>query len=158
MASRIFWVLLAGIALVTGMAVQDRNWFFSSDDERSEKAERTLEARVERSVERSLEGIDEVRSDGTAISPQARHALGEAARKLALAEADLAVLRARDASSEEIRAADVRRDDARAEVDRLKAEIARQERVPADRDAVREEVRREIRENVRDTIREAIRG
>jgi len=76
--------------------------------------------------------------------------MADAVGRLVKAEADHAVLRIGDASEAQMQAVNARRIQARAEVERLKTEIRRQdEAAPADGDAIREEIRREIREAVR---------
>jgi len=160
MASRIFWVLLAGLAIVTGMVLQDGDRMFSWGNHReiSTSTERTIEARVERAVERSIDEVPVVRVDGRAVevTAETRRALGDAVGRLVKAEADLAVLKIRDGSEEETQAATIRRDQARTEVETVKAQIERQDRL-AERDgnAIRDEIRREVREDVRDTVRDA---
>ena len=85
--------------------------------------------------------------------------LAEAVGRLVKAEADLAVLRIGDADRPELHATRARRDHARGEVDRLKAEIKQQEQLEnVQRNAVRDQVRQEIREEVRDTVRDAVRN
>lgn len=164
MASRILWVALAGLALIAGMVIQDRDWIFGSM-EHDFKTERAIEASVERAVERSIDrGIDNMEvmgSDGREIdaTPEAKRALAEAVGRLVKAKADLAILRISDSSAEEIQAAETLADQARADVDRLKAQIERQEgAATSDRDAVREQIHREVREDIRATVREAVRN
>ena len=127
----------------------------------SAKTERAIEARVERAVERSVDEVPVVRVNGREIEDSAvtRRALGDAVRRLVKAEAQLAVLGIRDAKDAEIQAASIRRDQARTEVETLKAQIEQQEDVSeADRAAIREEIRREIRDDVRDTVRDIVRN
>ncbi len=156
MLSRIFWVGIAGLALVTGMVLQGDNWLFGSSDRAIDIGiGRAVDRTVDRAVDRSVDHMQVVGPDGQqiAVSADTRRALAEAVGRLVKAEADRAVLRIGDASEDEMRAVNARRVEARAEVDRLKARINGEEQA-ADRDAVREEVRREIR----DTVREAVRG
>lgn len=156
MLSRIFWVGIAGLALVTGMVLQGDNWLFGSSDRAIDIGiDRAVDRTVDRAVDRSVDHLQVVGPDGqqVAVSPDTKQALAEAVGRLVKAEADHAVLRIGDASENEMQAANARRVEARAEVDRLKAEIEREEAAPADRDAVREEVRREIRDTVREAVR-----
>ena len=155
MLSRIFWVGIAGLAMVTGMVLQGDNWFFGSSDRAIDIGiDRAVDRTVDRAVDRSVDHLQVVGPDGQqiAVSPDTKRAMAEAVGRLVKAEADHAVLRIGDASEDEMRASNARRVQARAEVDRLKAEIKRQEQAP-DRDAVREEVRREIRDTVREAVR-----
>jgi hypothetical protein len=149
---------LAGIALIAGIIVQDGDGLFSWGDHRdvSAKVDRAIEARVERGFDK-MQIVD---SDGREIelSREIRAEFGEAVGRLVKAEAHLAVLGVRDASDEEIQAAKVRRDKARAEVETLKARIEQQKHVSdRDRDAVREQIRQEIRDDVHSAVREAVR-
>ena len=158
MLSRIFWVGLAGIAMITGMALQDGDWIFGSDRERhiSARTERAIERSVERAVDGSFEGMQVVGSDGREIDVprETKRAMAEAVGRLIKSETDLAMLKIGDESAEELRAATARRDQARADVDRLKAEIDGQgEAARLEQDAVREQIREEIRESVRDAVR-----
>lgn len=160
MASRIFWVFTAGMALIVGMVLQDGPWFMAWADESevAERTERAIDRGVDRVVDRSVDRIQVTGTDGREIdiSAETKRALGQAIGRLAKAEADLAVLRIGDASSEEIDAANLRRDQARAEVETLKAEIDRQDQ--ASGNALREQIRREVRDDVRETVRDAVRN
>jgi len=153
MLSRIFWVGIAGLALVTGMVLQGDNWLFGSSDRGIDIGiDRAVDRTVDRAVDRSVDHLQVVGVDGhqVAVSPETKRAMAEAVGRLVKAEADHAVLRIGDASEAEMQAVNARRIQARAEVERLKAEIRRQdEAAPADGDAIREEIRREIREAVR---------
>ena len=166
MLSRIFWVGIAGIALVTGMVLQDGGRIFSmaAESESMEGVEESIEASVDRAIDGSFDGMQVMDGDGNeiAVPPETKRALGEAVAQLVKAKADLAILKVRDASHEEIAAAEARSAQARAEVDRLKVQIKGQEQAArAEQDAlaaqierdVREEVRAEIREEVRDAVR-----
>ena len=58
-----------------------------------------------------------------------------------------------------MQAAQARRDQARADVDRLKAEIRDFERAAqGEHDALREEIRRDVGEDIRASVREAVRN
>ena len=160
MLSRIFWISLAVIALVAGMAVQGRGWLFSwSDDARVERStERAIESRIDRAVDRSV-GIEVIGSDGKEIDVPAetKRALAAAIRRLVAAEAELALARVRDEGASSVKEATTRRDAARAEVDRLKNEVERRERVSKnEEDVVRDQVRQQVREDIRETIRGAV--
>ncbi|MFL6853520.1 MAG: hypothetical protein ACJ8EM_08460 [Sphingomicrobium sp.] len=158
MLSRIFWIGIAGIALVAGIIVQEGGGIFSWGHQHvlSAKAERAIEARVEGSFDK----MQVVGSDGRQIDipRETRHEFGRAVGRLVKAEAHLAMLGVRDASDEEIQAAKIRRDQARTEVETLKARIEQQKHVSdRDRDAVREQIRQEIREDIHTAVGEAVR-
>ena len=168
MASRIFWVFIAGLALVTGMVVQDGGWVFDSV-ERELTVERDVDAQVDRivdaEVQRAIDGgfdqMEVVGSDGQEIDvpAQTKRAMAEAVGRLVKAQASLAVLRVGDASEEEIRSASALRDQARADIDRLKAEIRSHEQAASlEQNAIREQVRREVRDDIRASVREAVRN
>ncbi len=176
MASRIFWVLLAGAALVTGMVVQDGGWLFDSVD-RELTIDRAIDAQVDRSVDAQVDRVVDAEVDRVVdgnfdqmgvfgpdgreidVPVNTKRALAEAVGRLVKAQADVAILRVSDASEEEIRAANVLRDQARAEVDRLKAQIKNLEQASRlEQDAVRQEIQREVREDIRATVREAVRN
>ena len=96
-----------------------------------------------------------VTSDGQEIevSPEIKRALAGAVGELVKAETDRAMLKVRDATEQEIAAADARVDRARGEVDRLKGQIEQQEELAQDqRDANRDEVRDEVRKAVRAAV------
>jgi hypothetical protein len=160
MLSRIFWVGIAGIALVAGMALQDGGWLFDSV-ERELGVEQAIDRSVDRTVDRAVDGsvhrLQVVGSDGRQVdvSPETKRALAEAVGGLVKAEADLAVLRVRGGGdSPELQAANARRAHARAEVDRLKAEVKAQEQLASvERDALRDQIRREVRDEIREATR-----
>jgi hypothetical protein len=164
MLSRIFWVGLAGLALITGMVLQDSRGLFSwAGDEASLDAriDRALDgggldSRIDRVVDRGLDKMEVVGADGQAIevTGESKKAMADAITTLIKAETSLAMLRIGDGSREEVQAASGRRDQARAEVDRLKAQFERQDVVG---DATREQIRRDIREDVREDVRETVR-
>jgi hypothetical protein len=160
MASRIFWVMIAVLALVTGMVLQDGVSIFGWNDRVSERVERAVDRSVDqtidRTVDRTIDRMQVVDSDGREIAADsdAKRALGEAVGRLVKAEADLAVLKVRDGAAEDIQAASTRRDQARAEVETLKAQIEEQDRLAqADGATARDEIRDEIRDTVRDAVR-----
>lgn len=156
MGSRIFWVFIAGLALVTGMAVQGDGPFSWDDDEAiSERVERHVEGRVDREIDRGIGRVPIIDARGREVDvpDEARRALAEAVGRLVEAEADYAVLRVRDARPEQIAAAKAARDHARAEVEQLKADIKAHEAVVrGERDATRDQTRNDIRETVRDAV------
>lgn len=155
MLSRIFWILMVVMALVAGAAMQGNLFFGWGDDEKvSEKA---VEERIERAVEGGAPRIDVVGKDGRTVdvSRQTKEQLGEAVKRLVAAETALALARIRNDGDSALAGARARRDSARADVERLKAEIDREEKLSrADRDAIRAR----IREDVRQSVREAVRG
>ena len=162
MLSRIFWIGLAGIALIAGIAIQDGNRIFSWGDHRdiSEKTDHAIEDRVASALEGSFDGMTVTGEDGEEIDvpSETKRAMALAVGRLVEAETDLAMLRIRDRDDNSIRSATTRRDHARAEVDRLKTEIESFQRAAnSDKAALREQIRSEIREDVRAKVREAVR-
>lgn len=159
MAGRIFWIGVAGAALVTGMVVQDGEQMFGwgHDDEISTRIDRRIDRSVDSAVDRSVARIQIKDSDGREIDvpAESKQAFADAVGRLVKAEADYAVLRVRDGSREERAAARARRDHARAEVETLKDAVKQQDE---GRDAIREQGRREVRDEVRDSIRDAVRS
>lgn len=161
MASRILWVLLAGGALVAGMILQDGDRIFGWGDHDvriAHNSERAVESRIGRAVERGAERMQIVDAGGheVEVSDDAKRALARAAGRMVEAEVALALLGVRDAEDGELAAAKTRRDQARAEVDRLKEQIAADQHAAGDRAAVRAQIQREVREDVRASIRDAI--
>ena len=158
MLSRIFWVGLAGLALIGGMYLQDGDRMFlgwTGHDQVSERTERAIEERIERAVEGSIDRMEVVAEDGReiAVPKETRRALGDAVGRLIEAEAALAVLKIRDGSGEELAAAAARRDQARVEVESLKGQIEAQEAMSrGERDIIRQQVRSEIRAAVREAV------
>ena len=161
MASRILWVLLAGGALVAGIILQDGDEIFGWGDrdvQVAHSSERAVESRIARAVERGTERMQIVDAGGheVEVSEDAKRALAGAAGRLVEAEVALALLGVREADDGELAAANARRDAARAEVDRLKEQIATEQHAATDRAAVRAQIQREVREDVRASIRDAI--
>jgi hypothetical protein len=156
--------MISGLALVTGMVLQDGGRIFSWADDHagiSTKTERAIQSSVDRAIDRGFDKMQVVGSDGReiAIPADTKHALGEAIGRLAKAEAHLAILGIRDGSDEELQAAKVRRDQARTEVETLKAQIEQQKDVAAgERDAVRAQIQDQVREDIRATVRDAVRN
>lgn len=171
MLSRIFWVGIAGIALVTGMILQDGDRMFSWGHDVDRQVDRSVDTDVDRvvdtvkdNVDRAIDGsFDQMQvTDGEgneiAVPAETKRALGAAVGNLVKAEADLAILKVRDGSAEEMRAANARRAEARAEVDRLKAEIKGEgPAARAEQDALAAQIERDVRDDVRTQIREEIR-
>lgn len=151
MAGRIFWIGVAGAALVTGMVVQDGEQFMAMADESevSTRIDRRTDRSVDRAVDRSVARIQIKDSDGREIDvpAESKQAFADAVGRLVKAEADYAILRVRDGNREERVAARARRDSARAEVETLKDAIKQQD-----------EGRREVRDEVREAVREAVRS
>ena len=163
MLSRIFWISLAGIALIGGMILQDGGSIFSWGDQReiSAKAERTIEERVDHAIDRSFDKMEVMGSDGSEIDVPAetKRAMATAVAELVKAEADLAVAKIGESSDEEMKAARARREKARANVDRLETQIRNLDRAsPSERDALREQIKRDVQEDVRTTVRESVGG
>lgn len=156
MASRIFWILMAGAALVAGMAVQDGGSMFRFGDGNDRSVHRSIEARVNRAIDHSVTVTD---SDDREmdISPEAKRALMHAVGQLVKAETRLALVRVGDETPEDVAAATAARDHARAELDRLKAEFKQQEKASVTRHVTRDQIRDEVRDNVRETVRDAVR-
>jgi hypothetical protein len=159
MLSRIFWVGIAGIALVAGIAIQDGGSFFGwGDHDRGidRSIDRAVDRSVDRTVDRTIDGMQVVGPNGREItvSREAKRALLEAVGRLVKAEAELAALRIADGTTQEVQAASAVRDQARADVDRMKAQIQDQETAAR----VESDVRRQIRDDIRDTVREAVRN
>jgi hypothetical protein len=163
MLSRIFWFGLAAVALIGGMILQDGGGILSWGDDThiSRSVDQEIEARIERAIDNSFDKMEVIDSSGREIevSPETRRALANAVGSLVKAKTDLAMLRVRDASDEEIKAAEARSAAARAEVDRLKVEIRAQEQAATnDASAVREKIQQEVRDEVRTAVREAARN
>src|SRR5512139_2527184 len=126
MLSRIFWIGLAGIALIGGMALQSGDIFSWGDDAKiSARVESSIEDRVDGAIDRGFDKMEVMGSDGREIEvpAEAKRALADAVGRLVKAETDLAIARVGDGSDEEIKAARANRDKARAEVDRLKEQF-----------------------------------
>ena len=158
MASRIFWFLVAGLALVGGIIVQDGGGILSwgDDADRSRSIEQKIEARVDRAIDRSFDKMQVVdsRGDEVDVPAETKRALADAVSRLVKAETDLAMLRIRDGGKADIDAADIRRDQARADVERLKDQIERRQNLSQDgRDQLRDEIRDDIRESDREAVR-----
>ncbi|MCL6697513.1 hypothetical protein LZ496_01760 [Sphingomonas sp. NSE70-1] len=158
MLSRIFWIGLAGIALIGGMFLQSNGGIFDWGDHReiSAKVDESIEDRVDRAIDRSFDKMTVTRIGGEEVDVPAetKRAMAAAVGELVKAETDLAMVKVGDGSDEELKAARARSAKARAEVDRLEAEIKKIERMTtSDRDALREQIKREVREDVREAVR-----
>jgi hypothetical protein len=155
MLSRIFWIGLAGIALIGGMVLQN-GIFWDDDTEISSTTERTIEDKVDRAIDRSFDKMTVMGSDGEEVDVPAetKRAMASAVAELVKAETDLAVARVGEDDEEAIKAAQARRAKARAEVERLEVEIRKLDGATAnDRDAIREQIKREVQEDVREAVR-----
>jgi len=163
MAGRVFWFAISGAALLTGMVLQDGGRIFSWADDHTDVSIRTqqaIERGVERAVDRSIVRMDVVGADGReiAVSPDTKRAFADAVGRLAKAESSLAMLKIRDAADDEIGAATNRRDRAKSEVDRLKAEMRGERTAVAEDAADRQQLQSEIQQEVRDSIRDAVKN
>ena len=163
MLSRIFWAGVAGIAIIAGMAWQDGG-IFSWDDHDTRitaKADGAIDAGVERAIQGGIGKMEVRGSDGEEIDvpPQTKRALADAVGRLVKAETDLAILKIRDGSEGEQKAAEERRTQARADVERLKEEVKRLDKSStADGDQIAQDVRQQIRDEVRAEVRDAVRN
>ena len=158
MLSRIFWIGIAGIALVGGIVLQGGGGIFSwgDDADHQRSVAHRIEAHVDAAIDHSFDKMKVVGSDGKEIDvpSETKRALAGAVGELVKAETDRAMLKVRDASEQEIDTADARVDRARADVDRLKDQIEQQKNVADDQaDAIREQIRADVRETVRDAVR-----
>jgi hypothetical protein len=152
------WVGIAGLALATGMVLQDgpRLWAWAADSGISAGAERTIEAKVDAAIDRSIDRMEVVGADGRDIpvDSNTKRAFAHAVGELVKAESDLAMVKIRDGGADEMKTATARRDAARAEVDRLKTSMKADGHGAAVEAGVDQQ---QIQQNVRDDVREAIR-
>jgi hypothetical protein len=160
MLSRIFWIAAAGIALVAGVMVRDGGWIFDSNDRAIDASiDRAVDRTIDRTIDRRMDGVQVVGADGheLQVSSQTKQQFADAVGRLVEAESDFALLRVGGTDGPERNAAAARRDQARREVSRLKAEI-KQQGQPASlqRNAAREQIRDEIRDDIRSTVRDAV--
>ena len=158
MLSRIFWIGLGVIALIGGMIVQSGGGIFSwgDDGDHGRSVAKQIETRVDAIVDRSFDKMTVVTSDGQQIDvpPETKRELAKAVGRLVKAETDLALLKVRDSDPDERMAAETRRTQARADVERLKDAIERlEDNSDGDGDAIAQEVRQQIRDEVREAIR-----
>ena len=158
MLSRLFWIGLAGLALIGGMVLQDGiGW--DDDHDISMKAERTIDEKIDRALDHSFDKMTVMGSDGEEVDvpAQAKRAMASAVAELVKAETDLALARVGEDDEEAVKAAQARRAKARAEVDRLEAEIRKLDRASnGDREAIREQIKREVQEDVSASVKEAV--
>ena len=126
MLSRIFWVGVAGIALSAGMALQDGPRIISWDhDEPPVHKASSIDEKVDRALDRSFDKMHVTDADGEEIDVPAKtkRAMAEAGGRLVKADADRAMARIGEDDAQAMKAAGARRNQARADIDRLKAEI-----------------------------------
>jgi hypothetical protein len=158
MAGRFAYFLIAGGAIVGGMALQgDLN--FGSHDGDVEIAQallsgndRDIDRKVDRIVDRETHKMT-IRHDGddrsNGLDPAAKRALSAAVAELVRAEGSLITAKLDDdMPAAAIKQAEERRDAARQAVERLSADAKTETRV--NRDA--------LRENIRETVRDAVRS
>jgi hypothetical protein len=157
MLSRIFWVGLAGLALVTGMILQDGDMFgWRGHDDAAARVDDAVAVFTDRGDRIRVVGSDMHDVD---LSPETKRALASAVGRLVKAEGNLALLGIGNADDKEMAAAQLRRDQARTEVETLKAEIDRQRQVSRSGSAlVEQQIRDQVREQVREEIRDAVRN
>ena len=161
MAGRIAYFLIAGAAIVGGMALQgDINFNDEHSGDRiaravTEDGDVAIDRKVDRAVDRRIDGRVDRRVDRkvdretVTRDPATRHALSEAVGELVRAEGSLISLKLDDQIPPSvIKQAEQRRDFAKEAVERLADDARTGSR--DERDA--------IRENLRDVIREAVRG
>ena len=163
MLSRIFWIGLAGIALIGGMILQGGGGIFSWGDHReiSAKMDGSVEERIDRAIDRSFDKMTVMGTDGEEfdVPAETKRAMASAVAELVKAETDLAVARVGEDDEEAVKAAQARRAKARADVDRLEAEIRKLDRASSgDREAIREQIKREVQEDISGTVKEAVGG
>jgi hypothetical protein len=158
MLSRLFWIGLAGFALIGGMVLQDGiGW--DDDAAISLKAERSIEDRIDHAIDRSFDKMEVMDSDGREVDvpAEAKRAMAGAVAELVKAETDLAIAKVGESNDAELKAARARREKARADVDRLEDQIRKLDQAsPSERDALREQIKREVQENVRATVKESV--
>ena len=151
MAGRAAWILAGGAAIVGGMVFQD-DWFkFESREHDRAVAEAISEAKAERIEAREGRAQIVIDADGQRVEadPAQVEALTNAVAMLVKADAALAVAEMGSKPEPgEVAAARAIRDQARAQVDALKAQIQAGKAEEVTRDAVRERVREEVREAV----------
>jgi hypothetical protein len=157
MLSRIFWVGFAGLALVTGMILQDGDMFgWRGHDDAAARVDDAVAVFTDRGDRIRVVGSDMHDVD---LYPETNRALASAVGRLVKAEGNLALLGIGDADDKEMAAAQLRRDQARTEVETLKAEIDRQRQVSQSESAlVEQQIRDQVREQVREEIRDAVRN
>ena len=157
MLSRIFWIGLAIVALVAGIAFRSGHGFMSWDHDGDRSPGHGLESHVDAAIDSGVGRMEIVGPDGERIDvpPEAKREFARAISRLVKAETSLAMLRIRDGSQKEMAAATIRRDQAKGEVEALKAQIEKQKALS---DARRNDLGEQIRADVRETVREAVRN
>ena len=155
MLSRILWAGAAGLALLTGMMLQNGASFFPwrHQSEVTASTEQVLEARIEKTIDRTFHKTDVVTVDGREIhvSRAQKDAMANAIGRLAKADAQLVALKIRNAAPEELAAAKAERDQANTEVAQIQSGMSVQgDAQQATRDAIRERIQAEIRDDVRE--------
>lgn len=161
MLSRIFWISVAGIALVAGMVVQGDSIFGWHDRAHEMRDSHRADSQIDRIIDRSFDKMQVMGPDGQKVDVPAetKRELAGAVGRLVKAETDLALARMGDDDEQEMSSARDRIADARADIERLKTQIkSTEEAATVDQDALREQIRREVREDVRATVREAVRN
>ena len=158
MLSRLFWIGLAGLALIGGMVLQDGiGW--DDDHDISMRAERTIDETIDRALDHGFDKMTVTGSDGEEVDvpAEAKRAMASAVAELVKAETDLALARVGEDDEEAVKVAQARRAKARAEVDRLEAEIRKLDRASSgDREAIREQIKREVQEDVSASVKDAV--
>jgi hypothetical protein len=117
--------------------------------------------KIDAAIDRGIAKMEVTDSGGRAIdvAPETKRAMADAVGELVKAETDLALLKVRDGGDEEMQAAETRRDQARTQVETLKADIEKQREAAGTQDgAVRTQVRDEIRDEVREAVRDVARN
>ena len=155
MLSRILWAGAAGLALLTGMMLQNGARFFTwgHKSEVTRSTEQRLEARIEKTIDRAFDKTDVVTVDGRQIhvSRAQKDAMADAIGRLSKAEAQLVQAKIRNAAPEELAAAQSERDQAKTEVIQMESGMSLDgDAQQATRDAIRERIQAEIRDSVRD--------
>ena len=161
MLSRIFWISVAGIALVAGMVVQGDSIFGWHDRAHEIRDSHRADSQIDRIIDRSFDKMEVTDAEGrkVEVSAETKRDLAGAVSRLVKAETDLALARMGDDDQQEMSSARDRIADARADIERLKTQIKSAELAArVEHDAVREEIRREIQEDVRASVREAVRN
>ena len=111
---------------------------------------------IDAAIDESVDKMEVVDSEGQEvdISTETKRALAEGVSRLVKAEAELAVLQIRDGTAEQIEAATIERDRAKADVETLKAKIEGQKDLADEgRQAAQDQIRTEVRETVREAVR-----
>lgn len=147
MAGRLAHFVVAGAAIVGGMAVQ------GDLDLGSDSHDRAIERSVEETVDRATDGVtDNIGGRQAQVDSATNRELAAAVADLVRAEGSLITAQMDDdLPTSVIKQVEQRRDAARQAVDRIAADIRAESR--ADRDARRRNIRDDVRERVRDAVR-----